>query len=136
MLSRVAASGYLGSDPLFKFFGITKIDQFCILIQFFCFIFFIWSVALIGLGTVKTSAFSFLVTDAIQVGALVFGIILLTVSTLGCWGAWKQYRMLIITFAVLVGLQIVCEMAVGGIFLSRRGKVLIWTLLLFPFFLF
>jgi len=99
------------------------------LLFFFNFIFWLSGLALIILGAVIKVKYG----DFIQVSSssittapvflIIIGAIIFIVGFLGCCGAWKENYCMITTFAVILAIIFILEIAAGAVAYVYRGKI-------------
>ncbi|KAM9344187.1 CD63 antigen [Pholidichthys leucotaenia] len=99
------------------------------LLFFFNFIFWICGMVLIVVGAVlwKNLHTTFHVEDAsaspVPIVIIVVGVVIFLISFFGCCGAWKENTCMITTFAILLSLLIIVEIAAGIAGYIFRDKV-------------
>lgn len=103
------------------------------LLFFFNFIFWLCGLALIVVGILVQIALhkTFMIKDASASGApivlIVVGVVVFFIAFFGCCGAWKENYCMVTTFAVLLSLIIVIEIAaaIAGYVLRNKISVVV-----------
>lgn len=99
------------------------------LMFFFNFIFWLSGLALIIVGAaikLKYGDFIQVSSSSVSTGPvflIIIGAIIFIVGFLGCCGAYKENYCMVTTFAVLLGLIFVLEIAAGAVAYAFRGKL-------------
>ncbi|XP_021178711.1 CD63 antigen [Fundulus heteroclitus] len=99
------------------------------LLFFFNLIFWLCGLALIAVGVVVQVSFhkSFLIRDASASAAPIFiigvGVLIFFIAFFGCCGAWKESYCMVTTFAILLSLIIIAEVAAAIVGYVYRNKL-------------
>lgn len=99
------------------------------LLFFFNLIFWISGIALIAIGALikaKYDDFMKLSDHNVTAGAVFFiiiGVIVAIVGFLGCCGAWKENYCMVTTYAILLAIIFILEIAAGALAYAYKGKM-------------
>lgn len=103
------------------------------LLFFFNFIFWVSGLVLIGIGVwikLKYSEISHLNSSDLLTGPvflIIIGVVVTIVGFLGCCGAYKENYCMVTTFAVLLSIIFILEIAAGAVAYAYRGKLSDWA---------
>lgn len=87
-------------------------------------LFLIFAVIILAVGAYALNAENPIYKESgLPTGIMVLGGLVLVLAFLGCFGALQENRVLLLLYAVLLVILIICQLAVAGVLLADRGSL-------------